>query len=102
MPEDWLRIQSLYGPAAEGNWHTLIYEEQAGPTDTLTPELRALPNLSKLGGTPAALWARFYHHGHPALRCGSANIAIAQAIRERRSEEHTSELQSRGHLVCRL
>lgn len=83
MPEDWLRIQSLYGPAAEGNWHTLIYEEQAGPTDTLTPELRALPNLIKLGGTPAALWARFYHHGHPVLRCGSANIAIAQAIRER-------------------
>src|SRR5690625_6734301 len=23
-------------------------------------------------------------------------------VRERRSEEHTSELQSRGHLVCRL
>src|SRR5437870_7696169 len=23
-------------------------------------------------------------------------------LRERRSEEHTSELQSRGHLVCRL
>src|SRR5690625_7034026 len=24
------------------------------------------------------------------------------AIRKQRSEEHTSELQSRGHLVCRL
>src|SRR5690625_6823473 len=24
-----------------------------------------------------------------------------QALEERRSEEHTSELQSRGHLVCR-
>src|SRR5690625_6838750 len=25
-----------------------------------------------------------------------------QAVADRRSEEHTSELQSRGHLVCRL
>src|SRR5690625_5181750 len=83
MPEDWLRIQSLYGPEAKGNWHTLIKEEQAGPTDTLKPALRALPNPINHGGTHAALWSRFYHHGHPVLRCGSANIAIAQAIRER-------------------
>src|SRR5207253_7276720 len=27
---------------------------------------------------------------------------IIEAIIENRSEEHTSELQSRGHLVCRL
>src|SRR5690625_6090808 len=26
----------------------------------------------------------------------------ARSVREGRSEEHTSELQSRGHLVCRL
>src|SRR5690625_6417408 len=25
-----------------------------------------------------------------------------QAVQKKRSEEHTSELQSRGHLVCRL
>src|SRR5690625_6149554 len=30
----------------------------------------------------------------------SANLA--QAVEAERSEEHTSELQSRGHLVCRL
>src|SRR5437870_9248477 len=38
---------------------------------------------------------RFFSHrkgrGHLGLRMG-----------EERSEEHTSELQSRGHLVCRL
>src|SRR5437870_10461314 len=28
--------------------------------------------------------------------------SIRGALPERRSEEHTSELQSRGHLVCRL
>src|SRR5437870_8804497 len=30
------------------------------------------------------------------------NDHTAQSIECRRSEEHTSELQSRGHLVCRL
>src|SRR5690625_6206051 len=31
-----------------------------------------------------------------------ANDVLGDAIAENRSEEHTSELQSRGHLVCRL
>src|SRR3989442_5022837 len=37
-------------------------------------------------------------HGHrTAGRCGADDVD-----RETRSEEHTSELQSRPHLVCRL
>src|SRR5207253_7002774 len=36
----------------------------------------------------------------PRLRPGSFQWALAGA--GTRSEEHTSELQSRGHLVCRL
>src|SRR5439155_22642442 len=32
----------------------------------------------------------------------SANFSIRPASLSMRSEEHTSELQSRGHLVCRL
>src|SRR5690625_5410774 len=32
----------------------------------------------------------------------SASTHMADGSREQRSEEHTSELQSRGHLVCRL
>src|SRR5439155_21837387 len=39
-------------------------------------------------------------HGRRALITGArVNIGYATALR---SEEHTSELQSRGHLVCRL
>src|SRR5437870_6554756 len=38
--------------------------------------------------------------GHRAARM--ASDVIESSTRERRSEEHTSELQSRGHLVCRL
>src|SRR5439155_24355545 len=41
------------------------------------------------------------------IDCGVDEIALFTAgsdlnIRHKRSEEHTSELQSRGHLVCRL
>src|SRR5690625_7889246 len=35
-------------------------------------------------------------------RCHAGDIDSAARAREKRSEEHTSELQSRGHLVCRL
>src|SRR5439155_25529372 len=40
--------------------------------------------------------------------CGEARLGLVQPMLQRnhlrltRSEEHTSELQSRGHLVCRL
>src|SRR2546422_7625799 len=34
--------------------------------------------------------------------CGSGTLAIEAALLSARSEEHTSELQSRLHLVCRL
>src|SRR5207253_3820774 len=36
----------------------------------------------------------------PSLRSACCSSPIG--TRARRSEEHTSELQSRGHLVCRL
>src|SRR5437870_10465750 len=36
--------------------------------------------------------------GHADERCAPAPAYVASE----RSEEHTSELQSRGHLVCRL
>src|SRR5690625_4484375 len=37
-----------------------------------------------------------------AAAMGALRDAQSQLAAERRSEEHTSELQSRGHLVCRL
>src|SRR3712207_7134370 len=33
---------------------------------------------------------------------GTTSLKIAQMVRDARSEEHTSELQSRQYLVCRL
>src|SRR6202045_3087697 len=40
-----------------------------------------------------------------STRLNSSHVAISYAVfclKKKRSEEHTSELQSRGHLVCRL
>src|SRR5690625_6219710 len=37
-------------------------------------------------------------HPHQSGRCGCGSTIMMSG----RSEEHTSELQSRGHLVCRL
>src|SRR5439155_5015007 len=47
---------------------------------------------------------RVDHHRHHARAEGAAPRDRIVSHRERslRSEEHTSELQSRGHLVCRL
>src|SRR5439155_20191700 len=56
--------------------------------------LMSRPRLTSLGQSPAGppgLAARLPGQG----RC-------AQHLDAGRSEEHTSELQSRGHLVCRL
>src|SRR5262245_63942067 len=51
---------------------------------------------------PALL--RFTHHGATRLeRLGAIDLGAAVArLRRARSEEHTSELQSLRHLVCRL
>src|SRR5206468_9574761 len=46
---------------------------------------------------PAA--ARFRHH---LIGMNELRAKVAEAARQERSEEHTSELQSRSDLVCRL
>src|SRR5437660_2194632 len=42
----------------------------------------------------------FHHLG--GSECGFENTSGNPGVECTRSEEHTSELQSRGHLVCRL
>src|SRR5439155_27256725 len=46
-------------------------------------------------GSLGPSWGHERDPGHPSLQDG-------RRLGVRRSEEHTSELQSRGHLVCRL
>src|SRR5690625_1045613 len=58
----------------------------------------ALPISPSAGRRPSHTAARSAH-STPRL---AGSRAGATSSRHLRSEEHTSELQSRGHLVCRL
>src|SRR5690625_6496827 len=73
--------------------YSLFFFFNALPTTELYPlSLHdALPIWRRLRGEPGG-------RGHP----GVPAVALAHRESHGRSEEHTSELQSRGHLVCRL
>src|SRR5437660_8336104 len=60
------------------------------PRSTLFPYTTLFRSQSTLDLAQAILQVRRQHKN------------IARGEKEPRSEEHTSELQSRGHLVCRL
>src|SRR5207253_6036080 len=66
-----------------------------GGSRTVLPE-GVLPQW--LHQEPEATRALLQH----ARRCRISVQRHFRALPDRRSEEHTSELQSRGHLVCRL
>src|SRR5690625_1510596 len=54
------------------------------------------------GGGGAVGWSYFYGLDGEPGNLVKAESAINTLPLQERSEEHTSELQSRGHLVCRL
>src|SRR3712207_8640362 len=82
------------------------------PRSTLFP----YTTLFRSSVEPNSEWYETTHHelGHiyyyltytnpdvPVLLRGGANRAYHEAMGSLRSEEHTSELQSRQYLVCRL
>src|SRR2546429_2368325 len=52
---------------------------------------------------PCLPWSRWQRAGsRRAAPCGSTPWSLSATSSQERSEEHTSELQSRLHLVCRL
>src|SRR5437660_8968266 len=65
------------------------------PSSTLFPYTTLFRSARARGGAPPPLLDL-------RLRSGLSRRAGHRPGRRRRSEEHTSELQSRGHLVCRL
>src|SRR5437660_10364966 len=66
-------------------------------TDTATTEIYT---LSLHDALPISVRNRSV--GDRCLRYDRPDREGLPVVRRRRSEEHTSELQSRGHLVCRL
>src|SRR3712207_8110927 len=74
------------------------------PRSTLFPyttlfRSRALAAASSLGAQETRAGAAIYPHD---ARSAEDLLAAAGGALEARSEEHTSELQSRQYLVCRL
>src|SRR5262245_63010662 len=53
-------------------------------------------------GDQARVAALIAEHGVDAVIHFAASIVVPDSVRDPRSEEHTSELQSLRHLVCRL
>src|SRR5207253_10134679 len=84
------------------------------PRDLHSFPTRALPISRASAEPPRArvrqdVHAELFRHGVPRRRLAPSAHPEARAVRAAsgvdrvsRSEEHTSELQSRGHLVCRL
>src|SRR5260221_9911825 len=74
---------------------------RASPVSTST--LSATPSIIALSSVPAALLplrSSCCHLSIPTAR--PVESRLAAPIRNKRSEEHTSELQSHSDLVCRL
>src|SRR5690625_5950765 len=65
-------------------------------TGTSPTEIYTLSLHDALPISPVSAAARRENRGHRCSFCISGMRTVL------RSEEHTSELQSRGHLVCRL
>src|SRR5215510_1819567 len=101
---------------SSGEVHAVMGPNGAGKS-TLSAVVMGRPGYEVLGGTitldgvdilALAPWERAaaglylamqYPTEVPGVRL---DAVLAEALTARRSEEHTSELQSRGHLVCRL
>src|SRR5690625_5200721 len=90
-------------------WNAVVIRSVAAATRSSAEVVTARSVGALIGPLPALLCpaaGRTAQSAHRA-RCGStppvgALPAPGPRPRRRRSEEHTSELQSRGHLVCRL
>src|SRR5437870_8149569 len=73
---------------------TCFYHEELNQPGDLTFE-----QIEKVSRTMPAITDLWLSGGEPTLRHDVSQIVDMFVSR---SEEHTSELQSRGHLVCRL
>src|SRR5256886_13658728 len=73
------------------------------PRSTLFPYTTLFRSEALRGLEPARYLSLFGLHPFPdhARRLGNGTRRLAHRLR-RRSEEHTSELQSQSNLVCRL
>src|SRR5690625_5759499 len=102
LPQRWPLYCAIPSPAARR-------EAMSGNTRTVTAPPVTIVDAMVVEIRPeeAAIWVTATMIGRPvaeyrprAVRC--RGVRSPEWVVEIRSEEHTSDLQSRGHLVCRL
>src|SRR5690625_6277809 len=104
-----MHTQIYHNPTGGTSRNTLAMIEASGETPEiieylLTPPTRArlVELIAMMGMSPRAL-LRQKGTPYDELNLGEPALTDEQLIDAMmRSEEHTSELQARGHLVCRL
>src|SRR5439155_15892573 len=99
----WTKLEASWRPSGHDAELTLATQDQQPAAFSGAAD----PGAEACEGANCAPTARGFDHG----RKGTANADVGRQAthpshrripRSTRSEEHTSELQSRGHLVCRL
>src|SRR5690625_5506182 len=87
-------------------FHYFFFQAEDGIRDGHVTGVQtcALPISAATSSTADGRWSRCSRSPRncPGSTCRAAQPRARPRCRRRRSEEHTSELQSRGHLVCRL
>src|SRR5690625_1292601 len=92
--------ENAYARHQYAEWYANTVRIEGSPTKVRHEEIYGLGHS----------YEDFAHDWHPAEGSVESIVGVAQRAGARylvpttkhRSEEHTSELQSRGHLVCRL
>src|SRR5207253_6265087 len=94
------RWTSRRGPRFASPWWGVRSSSSPSTTRWTTARSGGLsPPCSAVTDEPSGCWRHTTGvTGRRAVGDASATLPLSRA----RSEEHTSELQSRGHLVCRL
>src|SRR5690625_5496539 len=90
-----MSINNKIGPRT-----TFLISSQAASAATFmfshTSDIISIKGANISTNASTALFQTSFIHSHTAIAASTIASQVA------RSEEHTSELQSRGHLVCRL
>src|SRR5437870_10224396 len=105
-----IRLKRVYEAARPADGERFLVErlwprgikKEALRLDGWLPEVAPTPALRKWFHHDPARWAEFQERYRAELDARPEAWAILLQAARKRSEEHTSELQSRGHLVCRL
>src|SRR5690625_6633698 len=87
--DDWLQV-------------ILVEDVDALLDGDLPPSGLLLSDRREVSGQAGTLAEKVEHAGAVGIVLARVRCAPNLEAARQRSEEHTSELQSRGHLVCRL